>query len=455
MRVTSLFRKLNWALMIFAIPLLMTGTRAVGQREQVVHSFGGGSDGASPVSGLILDASGNLYGTTYNGGSGTNCGFYCGTVFELGPRSVGWGERVLHNFTNNGKDGQAPEASLVVDSSGNLYGTTYNGGVSGVGVVFELTPKAGVGWTEEILHNFCSQLNCVDGAYPHAGLIIDASGNLYGTTHDGGTGTGCNNFHGCGTVFELSPKAGGGWSGKILHSFVLDGKDGNSPWYDGLILDSAGNLYGATYYGGSGGTCPGQFGFLGCGTVFELSPRAGGGWAEKILHSFSSNGTDGYFPSSVILDAAGNLYGTTAEGGTGTCSINGGTGCGTVFELSPLAGGSWQETILHNFNNNNIDGYNPYAGLLIDGPGNLYGTTTSGGAGACSGSIDTGCGTVFELSPGAGGNWTEAILHNFSSNGTDGYAPYAGLIFDGSGHLYGTTVAGGRYGGGTAFEVEP
>jgi uncharacterized repeat protein (TIGR03803 family) len=181
--------------------------------------------------------------------------------------------------------------------------------------------------------------------------------------------------------------------------------------------------------------------------VFELTPAAGGGWTEKVLHNFNENGTDGALPRApLIFDAAGNLYGTTEYGGTYYDSD-----LGTVFELTPTAGGGWTETVLHNFNG--TDGEFPYSSLIFDGAGNLYGTTSAGGtySSCLSGYY---CGTVFELTPAAGGGWTETVLHSFG-NGTDGYSPSAGLIFDAAGNLYGTTPHGGTYEGGTVFEVTP
>src|SRR5271165_1152285 len=308
-------------------------------------------------------------------------------------------ETVLHSFNNT--DGANPYAGLIFDAAGNLYGTTYLGGTgsclyggSGCGTVFELSPNGSGGWTEQVLHYFSH--NGTDGIEPFGGLIIDAAGNLYGTTQEGGT-------HSGGTVFELSPGAGGTWTEQVLHNF--SGTDGNYPGA-GLIFDAAGNLYGTTYTGGT----------YSIGTVFELSPQAGGGWTETVLHNFDATGTDGAFPEAgLIFDAAGNLYGTTFEGGT--------YGSGTVFELTPGMGGTWTEQVLWSFNDNGTDGTNPLAGLTIDAAGNLYGTTEQGGS--------YGWGTVFELTPGAGGVWTEQVLHAFNNNGTDGLAPVGGLIFDG------------------------
>jgi uncharacterized repeat protein (TIGR03803 family) len=410
------------ALTAFTVLLFATGTYA--QQENVLYTFlSNGKDGFDPRAGLTFDNAGNLYGTTYEGGHGQ------GAVFELSPVAGGWTESVLYSFHVSGKSGSIPLSGVIFDAAGNLYGTTLEGGDVtkcsgfGCGTVFELTPEAGGGWTEKWRHNFGS--NSKDGMFPMAGLISDAAGNLYGTTNRGGA-------HGQGTVFELTPKAGGGWTEKVLYGFfVNNGKDGAFP-QAGLIFDTAGNLYGTT----SGGGAHHQ------GTVFELTPKVGGGWTERLLYSFFANhGKDGAFPQAgLILDAAGNLYGTTKGGGAY------GFAKGTVFELSPVAGGGWSESVLYNFGKSS-DGKTPTAGLIFDAAGNLYGTTLDGGT------HDSG--TVFELTPVAG-SWTERVLHSFSQDTGDGYWPFAGLIFDATGNLYGTASAGGANNfGGTVFEITP
>ncbi len=379
-----------------------------GWAEKVLHSFNdNGMDEYYPFAGLISDAAGNLYGTTAAGGT-----YGGGTVFELTLQAgVGWTEQVLHNF-GNGTDGSGPFAGLIFDAVGNLYGTTEEGGSSGWGIVFELTPTSGGGWTETVLHSF--QHNGTDGYVPVAGLIFDAAGNLYGTTSGGGTYGNCTYF-GCGTVFELTPTSGGGWTEQVLHDFG-NGTDGAKP-SAGVTFDAAGNLYGTTVEGGT----------YTDGTVFELTPTAGGGWTEQVLWNFGS-GTDGAGPyASLIFDAAGNLYGTTWAGGV--------YGAGTVFELTSTAGGGWTEQVLHSLSGDGTDGANPDAVLTFDAAGNLYSTTYEGGAYSCGG---PGCGTVFEMMPTAGGGWTEQVLHSFGS-GRDGAEPAAGLIFDAAGNLYGTT----------------
>ena len=382
-----------------------------GWTETVIHSLGNGTDGYTPLASMIVDAAGNLYGTTQQGGIHND-----GTVFELSPRQGGgWTETVLHSFGND-SDGSQPYANLMLDGSGNLYGTTIAGGIHGYGAVFELSPNGSGGWTETLLHSFG---NGTDGTAPEAGLIHDAAGNLYGTTASGG-------IHSFGTAFELSPKQGGGWTETVLHSFNTGG-DGVNP-IGALIIDGAGNLYSSTLNGG-----------ISEGSVFELSPRQGGGWSETVLYSFNFNGTDGGDPAytALVSDAAGNLYGTAGSGGIYDSGI--------AFELSPNGGGGWTETVLYNFGKG-TEGSGPDCGLIFDAAGNLYGTTTAGGI--------HNKGTVFELLPNGNGSWTNKVLHSFD-DGSDGAYPFAALVFDHLGNLYGTTYQGGIHGRGTVFEVSP
>jgi uncharacterized repeat protein (TIGR03803 family) len=330
-------------------------------KYKTLYKFTGGKDGWAPE-GLIFDAARNLYGMTHGGGASGN-----GVVFELTPNADGsWKEKVLHDF--NGKDGNDPWAGLIFDQAGNLYGTTNAGGNPGPGVVFELTPNPDGSWTESVLHTFCSLTNCDDGRYAEAGLIFDSAGNLYGTTVQGGGSPYCGG--GCGVVYQLTPNADGSWKESVLHSFHRGGKDGDSPTTGSLIFDQAGNLYGTTAWGGGRGNCP----FGGCGIVFGLTPNTDGSWKENVLHRFTGN--DGaQLWGGLILDPVGNLYGTAVQGGNlGQC--NG--GCGVVFKLTPNVDGSWRETVLHRFTGGR-DGAVLYGGLIFDQAGNLYGTTYQGG----------------------------------------------------------------------------
>jgi len=400
-------------LAIFTITLFLTGPRALGQQERVLHVFNNnGKDSEQPSSSLIFDAAGNLYGTTSGGGV-----YRAGTAFELSLSSSGWHEEELHNFGLNSVDGVSPAGGLIFDAAGNLFGTTTDGGLHGYGTVFELTPLAGGGSIEKVLHNFNN--DGVDGIYPYGGVIFDGAGNLYGTASAGGV-------YGYGTVFELTPTGTGGWQENVLHDFGVNGSDGVTP-FAGVIFDAAGNLYGTTFNGGADG------GPNGGGTVFELTSAGGGSWTETVLRSFVVNGRGGSNPGALIVDASGNLYGPAFYGGS--------TGAGAVFELTHTAVG-WMEKLLHNFQYS--DGAFPN-GLIFDAAGNLYGTTFSGGAYSFYG-------TVFELSPTASGGWTQKVLYSFNPNNSGGVSPAAGVILDSSGNVYGTTSAGGN-GFGTAFEL--
>lgn len=413
-------------------------------KERVLYSFCSASncvDGAHPDPTLIFDTVGNLYGTTFNGGAR---GY--GSVFQLALENGTWTEKVLHSFCSAGPctDGENPIAGLIFDVSGNLYGTTYLGGAYGGGTVIQLSPGANNTWTEKVLYSFCSTNNCLDGAEPRGGLIFDGTGNLYGTTSMGGAGAGCNGY-GCGTVFKLSPGANGTWTETVLHTFG-NGEDGTRPWAS-LVFDTSGNLYGTTI---TGGVYPDG----GYGTAFRLAPGSNGTWTETVLHSFGNIG-DGVGPvASLVFDATGNLYGTTTgRNHVGPCGI---WGCGTVFRLEAGADGKWEEKVLHAFNGK--DGNAPWVGLIFDKAGNLYGTTVLGGNVDCK-LCSKGHGTAFQLTPGGNGKWKENVLYRFCSAGSHcrgGGKPAAGLIVDAAGNLYGTATMGGAHrGGGTVFEITP
>jgi len=409
MRSKTLSIGLTLMLAMFTATLFVNGSASA--QETVLHAFNN-SDGDEPIAGVIFDASGNIYGTTFYGGANG-----VGEVFELTPQGSGWTETVLHSFNNTGVDGFYANSSLVFDGSGNLYGTTYWGGDFNVGTVFELSPAAGGGWTEKVVHSFDNHGG--DGTYPHGGLIVDGSGNIYGTAAAGGASE-----HGI--VYELTP-TGGDWTETILYSFT--GTDGAQPEAS-LTFDGSGNLFGTTEFGGSSSACTG-----GCGTVFELSPTTGGGWTETVLLSF--NTADGANPgAAVVFDKAGNLYGTAG----------GASGNGPVFELAHIAGGGWREKIVHRFSPE--DGNNPST-LLLDAAGNLYGPTATGGA--------HNRGTIFELRYTTGGQWGEKILYSFGPKG--GYNPAPGLVLDGAGNLYGAALSGANSsclgGCGTVFKITP
>jgi hypothetical protein len=357
--------------------------------------------------------------------------------------SAQWNEQVLYSF-QGGSDGNLPVGGVVFDAAGNLYGATYLGGTLQCGNVYELSPPAKPSdpWTEAVIYTFrCKAAN--DGTYPLGGLIIDSAGNLYGTTAYGGAGN-CilsGALMGCGMVYELSPPAqnGDAWTETILYSFPTDAKEGYVPWGD-LVFDREGNLYGATQFGGGyeGTDCNGYYQY--CGAVFELSPpkQQGAPWTEQVLYGFRGmNETtflgDGEYPNGgLVLDDLGNIYGTTFAGGA-PCQFHENTGCGTAFELKrpKEKGAAWTETVLHRFTGYSSDGANPFAGLTLHEQA-LYGTTFTGGTGP-------GGGILFELSPGTGSDaWTETILYNFVESG---YDPQCTPLFDADGNIFGTTTS--------------
>ncbi len=389
---------------------------------KTLYRFRGRSDGGSPNAGLIFDQAGNLYGTTAFGGDHGACPDHrgCGIVFELTPTSDGsWTESALHTFcfSMGCSDGAYPFASMIFDATGNLYGTTYAGGIDGVGVVYQLTPS-NMGWTESVLHSFTGYR---DGGYPSSSLILDKSGALYGTSSSYG-------LHSDGTVFKLTSTFGGTWTEDPLYNFA-GGKDGGNS-YAGVIPDSEGNLYGFTSLGGRDNA----------GVVFGLKDVKDS-WTISVLHSFTA-GRDGGIPyyGNLIVDRAGDLYGTTSIGGL--------YGFGTVFKLT-WSGGQWRETVLHSFANG--DGARPLSGLIFDPEGNLYGTTSQGGdLSLCSGQ---GCGVVFKLTPNSSGGWKEKVLHVFVDD--PGADSAAGLTLDSKGNLYGTTLGDAKRDFGSVFEITP
>jgi uncharacterized repeat protein (TIGR03803 family) len=410
MQRKSLLRITIDILAMLAMTSGVASSAGAAAKYQTLHKFTGGKDGALPYSALIFDKLGNLYGTTALGGANK-----AGTVFSLTPTGTGaWTKTVLYSFTG-GSDGANPDAGLISDSAGNLYGTTRKGGSSdckGCGVVFKLAPTSKGGWTESVLYSF---LGGLDGAYPLAALVFDGVGNLYGTTEGGGPGDcSVNGINGCGVVFELTPTAGGAWTESALYGFS-GGNDGAFP-VAAVILNAAGTLYGTTFYGTLGG-----------GVVFSLTPNSHGAWMETSLMAFYLE-----LQAGLVFDSAGNLYGTTLYGGKG----------GLVFELSPTTGG-WTYRVIHKFNTK--DGATPTATLIFDHSGNLYGTTTQGGA--------FGYGVVFKLIPNSRGGWTERVLWDFQDHPGDD--PAAALVLDDAGNLYGTTTGDGKKTFGSVFEITP
>jgi uncharacterized repeat protein (TIGR03803 family) len=366
--------------------VLVSAVTIQAQTYKVLYNFTGGADGGYPFANLIQDSKGNLYSTTYSAGTS---GY--GTVFKLTKTGK---ETVLYSFTG-GSDGGYPYSGLVRGPTGILYGTTsYSSSYDGT--VYSLAPKTG---KETVLYSFTGG---TDGGYPYAGLVQDSKGNLYGTTDYGGASD-------YGTVFEVAPKTR---TETVLHSFGFS--DGAYPMA-GLVRDSKGNLYGVNEIGGT----------YDAGTVFMVDSTG----TETVLYNFTG-GDDGAYPIYGYLarDSAGNLYGTTWNGGASYA--------GTVFKVTPAG----KETVLYSFGGGTDGGY-PMAGLVRDSKGNLYGTTGSGGA--------SGNGTVFKV----GKNGQETVLHSFDYS--DGAFPYSGLLRDGKGTLYGTAYYGGTHGYGVVFEVTP
>jgi uncharacterized repeat protein (TIGR03803 family) len=400
-----------------ALVLFLNVALAVAKDSTIVRF--NGKDGLQPRNGLVADGQGNFYGVTPTGGNNTCAPRGCGVVFELSPASGGgWTETIIYAFKGGTSDTSVPVTDLVFDTKGNLFGAT--GVNDNNGAIFELSPGAGGTWTEKILFSFSS-------AYfdPGTHLAFDSKGNLYGSVLYSA------NFSQPGGVFELSPQSNGTWLANLIHVFTGTNGDGKSP-YGGVVVDGQGNVYGTTYQGGASNY----------GTVFELSPN-GTVFTETILYNFT-NQTDGSDPMTPLtFDTQGNLYGTTSGGGPVDNAF------GVVFELSQSAG-KWNETVLYSFGNA-PDGYRA-SGVVFDAKGNLYGTTESGGA-ECN---SPGCGIVFELTPQSSGPWKETRLHNFESAG-DGSISAAGVVVDNStGKVYGTTeYGGGRNGYGTVFEIQP
>jgi uncharacterized repeat protein (TIGR03803 family) len=340
---------------------------------------------------------------------------------------------VLHTFTG-GKDGSYPDSNLTADAAGNLYGTTQIGGADGAGTVFELSPGPNDKWQFSVIYTFTGG---TDGGNPLGSLVFDAAGNAYSTTSSGGA-------NGLGVVFELTPPPQGApaktWTESVLYSFQGGSNDGAAP-FGNVVFDSAGNLYGTTSIGGLthlGCALPAK----GCGTIFELSPSGAGSWSERILHRFRDAFGEGAAPrAGLVIDALGNLYGTTYDGGNNDeC---GGYGCGTVFELLPPAAGKKHWIFKNLIDFNGADAALPAGGLTLNA-GALYGTTNYGGA--------YNKGVVFSFTQDSG-RWKFSTVYSF--NGLDGLQPSGNLAFDSNGNLYGATYEGGANDWGSIFQLVP
>jgi uncharacterized repeat protein (TIGR03803 family) len=401
MRADSMTAKARRVLVLALLLGAVAAPLARAQTFTVIHNFTGGSDGANPLAGFLIEGT-TLYGTASSGGSSRH-----GVVFALNESGE---ETVLHEFTG-GSDGASPEGLLVMDKAGNLYGTTRLGGVSDAGAVFKVTRKG----AETVLYSFKGK---ADGANPVAGLAIDKVGNLYGTTTKGGPSND-------GTVFELAvPKVtGGAWGEEVLHTFGED-KDGASP-VAGVTLDASGNLYGTTAAGGT----------YGYGTVFQMTPSSSG-WKESVLHEFELQSDGGVPYAGLVLDSKGDLYGAATDGGAG-----GANGGGTVFELTH-ANGTWKFTVLYRLSGWGISG--SWRNLLLVS-GKIYASTH------CDGTHNAG--TVYELTD-SGTTWTYKPLYILNGS-SDGMFSISNLVADSQGNLYGTTLEGGAHGSGIVFKVTP
>ncbi len=326
-----------------------------------LYAFAGGDDGANPVAAVVIGPDGALYGSTSAGGGGPCTGRSrgCGTVFSLRPPSrapasiiFDWSSTILFRFS--GSDGSFPEGELTFDSAGNIYGTTEGGGSADWGLIYSLTRSNG--WTQDILYQAQGD---GDGEFPWGGAVFDSSGNLYGVFLENGP-------YNYGAVYKLTP-SGSGWTESTVHGFTFHGNDGASP-QGGLIQDSSGNLIGTTVHSPTGG-----------GTVFEMTP-SGDGWSYNFLYGFSGGIDLGPY-DRLLMDAAGNLYGTTFGDGQ--------YGYGSVFKLT-RSGSGWTYRSLHDFTGGS-DGANPMCRLVFDSSGNLYGTASGGGT--------HGQGVIYQITP--------------------------------------------------------
>jgi hypothetical protein len=425
---------------------------------EIIHSFQGSPDGADPKGALVIGANGVLYGTTFAGGASV-----LGTVFEMTkPTGEPWKETVLHSFS--GSDGQYPQSALTFGSTGTLYGVTIGGG-GGAGAIFELAPPSTTGgaWTETVLYTYPFGRDSQNQA-PNGPPLIGPGGTMYVTTQGAPAG-GVGAY--LGTIDAVVPPAttGAAWTEDVLLTFGTGGVTGATTGAQPVagVVSEGGSLFGTTRYSGD----PDCY----CGTVYALTPSAthGGAWTETTIHTFTYNDGDGESPEAALtVGPGGVLYGTTSAGGTVQCYTIGTTttnGCGTVFQLTPPSapGGAWTESVIYNFTGADGDGAVPIAGVVVGQNGTMYGTTSSAGStasqSACPASyfVVGGCGIVFELTPPStpGGAWTETVLHAFSGQEGDGAIPVAGLALSSTGVLYGTTSAGGAAGKGTVFAIAP
>jgi uncharacterized repeat protein (TIGR03803 family) len=377
---------------------------------QLIYGFAGGVDGAYTDTELVVDSGGNLYGTSVQGGK-----FGGGTVFQVTPAGV---HTVLYNFTG-GADGGEPYKGVTLGEDGSLYGTAVTGGSGscegGCGVVFKLASSNGV-WTQNVIHAFTGGS---DGSGPGSPVAFDKKGNLYGTTPTGGS-------KGMGVLYQLRPDGTGAWLLRLIHTFT-GGSDGGGGSAGRLLIDASGNLFGVCTVGGGNGF----------GTVFEASPNQGA-WQFNTLYAFKDQ-PDGALPyGGLVFDKLGNLYGTTYYAGANDV--------GTVYKLT-RGSTDWTESVLYSFKGG-MDGASPISSLASDAAGNFYGTTSDGGAAACS------CGVIFKMTHAGYGQWVESVAYRFPGTPGPGFA-YNGMVRDAAGNIYGATVHGGSSNDGAIYEFTP
>ncbi len=399
--------------MILPLVAAMFVNHVGASNTKVVYSFGGG-DGEYFDTELVMDRSGNLYGTSVEGGN-----FQAGNVFQLTPTRNGWTLTVLYSFTG-GSDGGQPYKGVTLDSHGDLYGATVTGGTGGCeggcGVVYKLTHAHGT-WTHSVIYSFTGGS---DGAGPGSPVVFDKQGNLFGTTPIGGAS-------GVGTIYEIRPRKDGTWKLAIVHTFT-GGNDGAGGSAGRLLLDNKGSIYGVATSGGAHGS----------GTAYQLSPVQGGKWKLRTLYAFKGQPDAGFPYGGLVFDSAGNLYGTTYYDGKNDI--------GAIYEVSQV-GGKWKETVLHSFAGGS-DGKESLSTIVSDAAGNLYGTTIEGGAFGCD------CGTIFKLAAGTKGTRKYSVVYRFKG-APDGAYLYAGMVPDSAGRFYGITLQGGSAHVGTIFKFIP